>query len=80
MTAHLWNVARARYGKGTAAAQAWVRAAPWDLKHDLTASFLQRLREWVPASEEAREVRRVELASFEANAARMRYGTYLERG
>jgi len=80
MTEHLWNVARARHGKGTEAAQAWVRATQWDLKHDLTASFLQDLREWEPATEEAREVRRVELAYFEANAERMEYGTYLERG
>ena len=80
MTDHLWNVARARHGKGTEAAQAWVRAAQWDLKHDLTARFLQGLREWEPASAEAQEVRRAELAYFEANAERMRYGTYLERG
>jgi hypothetical protein len=80
LTEHLWTVANAMHGKGSAAAQAWVEAAQWDLKHDLTTSFLLRVREWTPASGEAQEVRRVELGFFEVNAARLKYGTFLAKG
>jgi len=80
MTEHLWNVARAMHGSGSEAAQAWVREAQWKLKRDLTTSFLVSLREWAPGTEEAREVQRIELAFFETNAARMKYGTFLEKG
>jgi hypothetical protein len=80
LTEHLWTVARARYGAGTVEAARWVKQVQWDLKHDLTHSFLFQLQEWQPASEEAREVRRTELAFFMANEARMRYGTFLKRG
>jgi hypothetical protein len=80
MTDHLWKVAHARFGKGTEAGKAWVQAAQWDLKRDLTASFLQGLRDWAPTTEAAQEVQRVELAYFEENAPRMKYGTYLAKG
>lgn len=80
MTEHLWKVARAMHGSGTEASQAWVKQAQWDLKHDLTRSFLIGLREWRPESEEARETRRIELGFFEANEARMKYGTFLAKG
>lgn len=80
MTEHLWNVARAMHGKGSEAAKTWVRDAQWDLKRDLTASFLQRLKDWEPADAAAWEVRRIELAYFAGNAERMKYGTYLEQG
>ncbi len=68
------------HGSGSEAAQAWVKQAQWDLKHDLTQSFLHGVRAWRPASEEAREVRRVELAFFEANEERMKYGRFLAQG
>jgi hypothetical protein len=80
LTEHLGNVARARYGSETEAGQAWVKQAQWDLKHDLTRSFLTELREWRPENAAAAEVRRVELAFFEANEGRMKYGTFLEQG
>ncbi len=80
LTQHLWKVAEAMHGQRSEAAQAWVRAAQWDLQHDLTTSFLLRLREWRPSSAAAQEVKRVELAFFEGNRERMRYGTFLERG
>jgi hypothetical protein len=80
LTEHLWTVARAMHGSGTEAAQAWVKQAQWDLKHDLIHSFLVGVRQWRPESEEGREVRRVELAFFEANQARMKYGTFLAKG
>lgn len=80
MTEHLWKVARAMHGAGTAACQAWVTQAQWDLKHDLTHSFLRGLEEWNPATETAQEVRRVELGYFRENATRMQYGTYLAHG
>jgi hypothetical protein len=80
LTEHLWKVARAMHGSSAEAAAAWVKQAQWDLKHDLTQSFLISMRAWQPESAEAREVRRVELAFFEANEARMKYGTFLKRG
>jgi hypothetical protein len=80
MTEHLWNVARAMHGAGTEASQAWVKQAQWDLKHDLTQSFLGSLEEWKPATETSREVRRVELGYFREHAVRMKYGTYLAHG
>ena len=80
MTEHLWKVARTMHGAGTAACQAWVQQAQWDLKHDLTHSFLRGLEEWNPATETAQEVRRVELGYFRENATRMQYGTYLAHG
>jgi hypothetical protein len=80
LTEHLWKVANAMHGKGSEAARAWVEGAQWDLKHDLTRSFILRLRDWAPESEDAREVRRVELAFFETNEERMKYGTFLKKG
>jgi len=68
------------HGKGSEAGQAWVQEAQWSLKRDLTTSFLLNVEEWAPASEAAQEVRRTELAFFTANAERMKYGTYLEKG
>jgi hypothetical protein len=80
LTEHLWKVANAMHGKGSEGGKAWVRDAQWSLKRDLTTSFLVSLKEWAPKTAEAQEVRLTELAFFEANAERMKYGTYLEQG
>lgn len=80
MTEHLWDVARAMHGTSTEASQTWVKQAQWALQHDLIQSFLCGLEAWKPTTEAAQEVRRAELGFFRANAARMKYGTYLAHG
>jgi AcrR family transcriptional regulator len=77
---HLTAVATARFGAGTPAGAAWVRAmkqewleiGPWELLRDLEA--------WEPDTAAAREVRRQELGYFRNHQARMRYPAYLRRG
>lgn len=77
---HLWTVAKALHGEGTAAAAAWVRAAESDLWEVGPLPVLQRLQAAVPPTPEAAEVLRVERAYFTTNAARMRYPEFRAQG
>jgi hypothetical protein len=80
MTQHLYTVANARFGAGTAAAEAWVRDSQWYLDRDLTATVVARIGEWRPEGEAERKVRDTEYGYFAGNQERMRYATFLKRG
>jgi hypothetical protein len=80
MTQHLYKVANARFGPGTAAAEAWVRESQWYLDRDLTATVVARIGEWQPEGEAERKVRDTEYGYFAGNQERMRYATFLKRG
>lgn len=80
MTEHLYAVANAMHGAGTQEAKSWVEGAQFELDRDLMACFQLRLESWAPGSEAAKEVRRVELAFFQANSERMRYETFRKKG
>ncbi len=80
MTQHLWKVANAMHSSNRESAKAWVDEAQRYLNRGMTHCFLGMVRSWQPAGEEAREIRRTELAFFETNAERMRYETFLGKG
>jgi len=80
MTQHLYTVAHARFGKGTPAADEWVKHGQWFLDRDLPESALAQIAEWQPQSAEEQKLRATEIGYFTENQERMRYGTFLKRG
>lgn len=77
---HLGRVGNAMYGKDTDLSRAWQKARQAQLKADGVAEVVKLIRAWEPAEEAHREIRRIESAYFAANAERMRYQTYLQKG
>ena len=77
---HLNEVARAWYGEGTQKARDWVEARECDLLSDCVETVIRSIQSWRPEDEDAREVRRKNLAYFLNNKERMRYATYKAQG
>lgn len=77
---HLGTVAAARFGEGTAAAQAWVTAREGELHHDQLRTVLLAIAAWKPKSREGKKLRHREFRYFRQNAERMRYGTFRAKG
>jgi hypothetical protein len=77
---HLWTLAHALYGPGTAAATAWATARLHTLRHEGGAVLLDALRRLRPPSAEAKEVLRRERGYFRTNVARLAYPTFVEQG
>jgi hypothetical protein len=80
MTEHLYHVANARFGAGTAAAHAWVKECQGYLERDRPAAVLNRIAAWAPEGEADQQLRQTEYQYFEKNQERMRYQTFLARG
>lgn len=80
MSEHLHTVAKAMFPQDAAAATAWVKDAQWALERDLGCLVRQKITDWEPQTDAAREIRRCELGYFTGNAERMRYKTFLEKG
>jgi hypothetical protein len=77
---HVWTIARALYGEGTAAARAWAEASLTVL-HDAGAEgVLERLRDLRPDTDAARITIATERAYFQTNRARMRYPEFRADG
>ncbi len=72
---HLGTVAKAWYGEGTEAAKRWVKARQSDLLSDCVDSVIRSMRSWIPADDDAREIRRLNLKYFTDNKNRMRYAS-----
>lgn len=77
---HLWALAHALYGPGTAAAAAWATARLHTLRHVGGEALLQALRRLRPTTAEAQEVLRRERSYFRTNVTRLAYPTYAEQG
>jgi hypothetical protein len=77
---HLWTLAHALYGPGTAEAAAWATARLHTLRHAGGEALLQALRRRRPATAEAKDVLRRERGYFRTNVARMAYPTFVEQG
>jgi hypothetical protein len=77
---HLWALAHALYGTGTAAATAWATARLHTLRHAGGAALLAALRGLRPPTAEAKEVLRRERGYFRTNVTRMAYPTCVEQG
>jgi hypothetical protein len=73
------EIAKAREPEAAAAA-AWRAAMRQALLEQGPPPLLAALRAWEPAGETAGEVKRVQLAYFERQQARMQYPEYLRRG
>jgi hypothetical protein len=72
---HLGTVAKAWYGEGTEAAKRWVKARQSDLLSDCVDCVIRSMRSWIPADDDAREIRRLNLKYFTDNKNRMRYAS-----
>ncbi len=77
---HLWVVAKALYGEGTAAAKVWADEQISDLLDEGIKPVLEALNQAVaPTSQGAEELRR-EREYFRSNAQRMEYPTFRQQG
>ncbi len=77
---HLWGLARALHGEGTAAATAWAEQATHRLWRHGPEPLLALLRETTAATPEAAEALRVERGYFTSNADRMDYPRFRRLG
>jgi hypothetical protein len=76
---HLWTVANAVYGTGSAAAAAWAEPLKRRLLEDGVPPVLVALRELQPATADAAEEVRKATGYFTEHAARMDYPTFIAR-
>jgi hypothetical protein len=77
---HVWTIARAVYGDGTAAAKAWAEASRTVLYEQGAAALLERCRDLAPGTPEARASVATERAYFQTNRERMRYPDFRAQG
>lgn len=79
-TEHLWTLARAFYGEGTAKAKRWAERQCRRLKARGAGPLLRALRAVKLRPADAGELLRRERAYFRTNAARMDYPTFRQQG
>jgi hypothetical protein len=77
---HIWNIAHARFGEGSAEATEWMEAQKKRLYEDEIDEVILDIRKWRPSAKGKKEVRRVELAYLKTNRNRMTYKTFEEQG
>jgi hypothetical protein len=77
---HLWALAHALYGPGTAEGAAWATARVHTLRHEGGAALLQALRRLRPTTAEGQAVLRRERGYFRTNRTRMAYPTLVAQG
>jgi hypothetical protein len=77
---HLYTIAHARLGEGTAAAKDWVQARQGELLADQVRTVLGAIAAWKPQSRAAKQLRRREFRYFRHKAERLRYGSFREQG
>jgi hypothetical protein len=76
----LAEIAVAMHGEAGTAATAWSTEMQQELLDWGPRKLLEALRDWQPADEKAREVRRLQRAYFERQEERLRYPDFLRRG
>lgn len=77
---HVWTIARAVSGDGTAAARAWAEGSLTTLHDEGATALLARLRSLQPETDAARATVATERAYFQTNQARMRYPEFRAQG
>jgi len=77
---HLGKVAEARFGEGNPEGKTWLSARLTELKTNQLDKVLSSVRSWRPSSLVKQKLRHSTCAYFSANAERMRYQTFLEKG
>jgi hypothetical protein len=78
--AHLYAVAHACWGDGSAAVPGWVEARQEELLHDQVAAVGRAVAALPAGTAEQQKIRARELGYFTSNAERMRYQTFLKHG
>jgi len=79
-TQHLWEVARAWYGEGSARARAWVKRNEARLMADGVERVISSIRQFSPKDDDGRRIKRENEHYFSTNAHRMRYATFKNMG
>lgn len=79
-TEHLWTLAHALYGTGSAEATTWAEAQRHTLRHEGGEALLKTLTGLRAQTAEAKAVLRRERAYFRTNVTRMAYPTFVEQG
>jgi hypothetical protein len=77
---HVWALAHALYGVGTAPATTWATARLTELAAQGATGLLQTLRSVRPTTAEGREALRQERGYFRTNQARMAYPSFVAQG
>jgi len=77
---HVWTVARAVYGDGTAEAKDWAAASETVLYEQGASGLLEHFRQLTPATDAARATLATERGYFQTNRARMDYPAFHEAG
>lgn len=77
---HLAAVAEARFGSGSEEAKTWLRARQAELLNEELALVLADLQSWRPSAKAKKELRRTTYCYLYANAERLRYKTFREKG
>jgi hypothetical protein len=77
---HVWEVARALYGRESREGARWARKQCRQLKEEGPRKLLTSLARRRPKEEAVQEVVRRELAYFRSHEHRMQYPQYVERG
>lgn len=78
---HLWSVAAALHGEGTAQAREWIKPLEEQLESGEAAKMISSLEELLPSlKEEARKKIEKEVNYFKNNAGRMDYADAKKRG
>jgi len=77
---HLWIVARARFGEGSAEAGGWISEQKERLLTDLVGEVIADLASWSPSHKAGEEIRSGQLAYLRTHQHRMRYQTFREAG
>jgi hypothetical protein len=77
---YLYELGQAFFGAESPQTKEWVEMQQKELKADGLSRVLETIRALEAKSEEQEKVRATVMGYFEANAERMRYGTYLGKG
>jgi hypothetical protein len=77
---HLWVVARARFGEGSAGASQWISEQKERLLTDKVGEVIADIASWSPTSKVGEEIRLGQLAYLRTHQHRMRYQTFRESG
>lgn len=77
---HLYGVAKAVFGEGSAAVPPWVEARKEELLRDDVVAVCRAVAGLACRTKEQQTLQEREMGYFRSNAQRMRYGTFRERG
>lgn len=77
---HYWNVARAAFGKDPKRLNSWVEKRRKELDQGKVEHVIKAIRSLVASTKEQQEIFEGEIAYFEKNKERMRYGDFRKQG